>query len=122
MTSTAEDTLQRMKDTATDLGAAGADERFGVGMINPADALNAPDITDTLGLRLQDEQGRTFQPALNALGQFDAYLGSGTYRVVAGRDRNGNGIYGEVQEPRAERSVTLGAGQPSVNVGVLIPR
>ena len=78
--------------------------------------------TDTLGLRLQDEQGRTFQPALNALGQFDAYLGSGTYRVVAGRDRNGNGIYGEVQEPRAERSVTLGAGQPSVNLGVLIPR
>lgn len=122
VTSTAEDTLQRMKDTATDLGAAGADERFGVGMINPAAALNAPDITDTLGLRLQDEQGRTFQPALNALGQFDAYLGSGTYRVVAGRDRNGNGIYGEVQEPRAERSVTLGAGQPSVNVGVLIPR
>lgn len=122
VTTGAADTLQRLKDTATDLGPAGSDDRFGAGLINAAAALGAPAISDTLGLRLQDDKGHAFQPALNALGQFTAYVGNGTYQVIGGRDRNGNGIYGEYSEPRAEKQVTLGAEQPTIDVGMLNPQ
>lgn len=115
-------TLARLNVTATDLGAAGRDPLFGSGMINAAAALGAPAISDTLGLRLQDSRGLVFQPPVDALGRFSAYLGEGSFTIVGGRDRDGNGIYGEVGEPRAERSVTLGASLPQVDVGDLIPR
>lgn len=117
-----EDTLRRLLDTATDLGAAGRDDQFGVGMVNAAAALNAPAVSSTLGLRLQDAEGYVFQPSLDALGRFNAWLGDGTYRLVAGRDQDGNGIYGEIHEPRAERRFTLGEAQPRVDLGDLTPR
>lgn len=122
LTNGAEDTLTRLRATATDLGSPGRDEFFGVGMINAAAALSAPPITDTLGLRLQDSQGNSYQPALDALGNFTAYLADGTYRVIGGRDRNGNGVYGETNEPAVQRSVTLDSGTPSVNLGDLAPQ
>ncbi len=122
VTSTAASTLARLGATATDLGAAGRDPLYGLGMINAAAALGAPAISDTLGLRLQDSRGLVFQPAVDALGRFHAYLGDGTYNVVGGRDRDANGIYGEVGEPRAERSVTLGPAAPQVDVGDLLPQ
>ncbi|OLV19341.1 S8 family serine peptidase [Deinococcus marmoris] len=115
-------TLARLNATATDLGAAGRDPLFGSGMINAAAALGAPAISDTLGLRLQDSRGLVFQPPVDALGNFSAYLGDGNFSVVGGRDRDGNGIYGETNEPRAEQSVTLGPAVPQVDVGDLIPR
>ncbi|CAM4060257.1 S8 family serine peptidase [Deinococcus frigens] len=122
VTGDAASTLARLNATATDLGAAGRDPLFGFGMINAAAALGAPNISDTLGLRLQDSRGLVFQPAVDALGRFTAYLGSGTFNVIGGRDRNGNGIYGETNEPRAERSVTLGPDRVQVDVGDLLPK
>lgn len=116
-----EDTLKRLVDTATDLGAAGRDPQFGHGMINAAAALGAPAISDTLGLRVQDSRGLAFQPRLDALGRFNAYLPNGTFQVIAGRDRDGNGIYGETAEPRAERQAVLGPQQARVDLGDLTP-
>ncbi|WP_082505307.1 S8 family serine peptidase [Deinococcus sp. Leaf326] len=121
VTSGPDDTLARMVSTATDLGAPGRDDLFGSGMINAAAALNARAVGDTLGLRLQDDRGRAFQPALDSLGRFTAYLGDGSYSVVAGRDRNGNRVYGESGEPRTERRVTLGATAPVADLGDLTP-
>ncbi|GAA0512421.1 S8 family serine peptidase [Deinococcus depolymerans] len=122
VTSDAAGTLARLNATATDLGAAGRDDQFGYGLINAAAALNAPAVSNRSGLRLQDSRGHTFQPALDALGRFQAWLGDGTYRAVAGEDLNGNGIYGETGERRAERSATLSAEQPSVDLGDMQPR
>ncbi|GAA5500613.1 hypothetical protein Dxin01_00335 [Deinococcus xinjiangensis] len=116
------DTLARMIATATDLGPAGRDNDYGYGMINAAAALGAPPVKDTLGVRLQDAQGNQYQPPLDALGRFTAYLGDSSYQVVGGRDRNGNGIYGEYGEPRAEASATLNQNTPSVDLGTLTPR
>lgn len=122
VTTDAASTLARLNATATDLGAAGRDPLFGFGMINAAAALGAPAISDTLGLRLQDSRGRVFQPPLDALGRFNAFLGDGTFRVIGGRDRDGNGIYGETGEPRAEKAATLGPATPQVDVGDLVPQ
>ncbi|QFP76249.1 S8 family serine peptidase [Deinococcus sp. AJ005] len=122
VTNDAASTLTRLNATATDLGATGHDPLFGSGMINAAAALGAPAISDTLGLRLQDSRGLVFQPPMDALGNFSAYLGDGNFSVVGGRDRDSNGIYGETNEPRAERFVTLGPSLPQVDVGDLIPR
>ncbi|CAM3240920.1 Putative Serine protease, subtilase family, (Peptidase_S8) [Deinococcus saxicola] len=122
VTHDAASTLARMNATATDLGAAGRDPLFGSGMINAAAALGAPAISDTLGLRLQDSRGLVFQPPVDTLGRFNAYLGDGIFSVVGGRDRDGNGIYGEPNEPRAGRSVTLGPSLSQVDVGDLFPR
>ena len=95
---------------------------FGYGLINAAAALNAPAVSDRFGLRLQDARGHTFQPALDTLGRFQAWLGDGTYRATAGEDLNGNGIYGESGERRDERSVTLSSAEPGVDLGDLQPR
>ncbi|WP_309572135.1 S8 family serine peptidase, partial [Deinococcus sp.] len=122
VTSGATDTLARLTSTATDLGAAGRDDSFGYGMINASAALGAPAVSGTLGLRLQDARGQVYQPALDAAGRFKAYLGSGTYRVIGGRDQDGNGVYGETAEPRAEQAVTLGPDTPAADVGDLNPR
>lgn len=122
VTTDADSTLARLNATATDLGAAGRDDQFGYGLINAAAALNAPAVSDRHGLRLQDARGHTFQPALDTLGRFQAWLGDGTYRATAGEDLNGNGIYGESGERRDERSVTLSTSQPSVDLGDLQPR
>ncbi|SEI70044.1 Serine protease, subtilisin family [Deinococcus reticulitermitis] len=121
VTTGAEDTLARMVETSTDLGEPGRDPRFGHGMINAAAALGAPAVSDALGLRLQSERGLTFQPPLDALGRFTAYLGDGGYTVIGGRDRDANGLYGEAHEPRDERSVILGPGAPQVDLGDLKP-
>lgn len=122
VTTDADSTLARLNATATDLGAAGRDDQFGYGLINAAAALNAPAVSDRHGLRLQDARGHTFQPALDNLGRFQAWLGDGTYRATAGEDLNGNGIYGESGERRDERSVTLSTSQPSVDLSDLQPR
>ncbi|MVN86283.1 S8 family serine peptidase [Deinococcus sp. HMF7620] len=116
------DTLARLVATATDLGAQGRDDQFGYGMVNAAAALNAPAVSSTLGLRLQSARGLTFQPAVDALGRFQAYLGDGTYRVIGGLDTDSNGIYGEAHEKRVEREVTLARATPRVDVGDLQPR
>lgn len=116
-----EDTLKRLVETATDLGAEGRDPQFGHGMINAAAALGAPAISETLGLRVQDSRGLAFQPRLDALGRFNAYLPDGIFRVVAGHDRDGNGIYGEAAEPRTERGAELGPQQVRVDLGDLTP-
>ncbi|GHG17035.1 serine protease [Deinococcus indicus] len=122
VTTDASSTLARLNATATDLGAAGRDEQFGYGLINAAAALNAPTVSDRFGLRMQDSRGQTFQPALDTLGHFQAWLGDGTYRVTAGEDTNGNGIYGENGERRDERTVTLSSTEPGVDLGDLQPR
>lgn len=122
VTSDAASTLARLNATATDLGAAGRDPLFGSGMINAAAALGAPAISDALGLRLQDSRGLVFQPVVDALGRFSAFLGDGSYTVIGGRDRDGNGVYGETNEPRAERAVTLGPDNVQVDAGDLVPR
>ncbi|ANE43454.1 S8 family serine peptidase [Deinococcus puniceus] len=119
VTSTPADTLARLNATATDLGAAGRDPKFGFGMINAAAALNAPATSSGVGLRLQDSLGNSYQPVLDSLGRFTALLPNGTFRVVAGRDLNSNGVYGEVDEAKQERSVNLGPSTPSTDVGTL---
>lgn len=122
ITTTAAATLERLKATATDLGEVGRDRAFGVGMINAAAALGAPAVSDTLGLRLQDDRGRAVQPPLDAMGRFTAYVGEGTFRVIAGRDRDGNGVYGETSEPRVERQAILGPDATTADVGELTPQ
>ncbi|WP_221089845.1 S8 family serine peptidase [Deinococcus aquaedulcis] len=117
-----DDTLARLNATATDLGAKGRDDLFGFGMINAAAALNAPAVSNTWGLRLQHARGQSFQPALDSLGRFQAYLADGSYTVIGGADRDGNGVYGETHELRDERQVTLDEATPSANVGDLSPR
>ena len=119
VTTTPADTLARLNATATDLGATGRDPQFGFGMINAAAALNAPATSSGVGLRLQDAAGNSYRPALDNLGHFSALLPDGTFRVVAGRDLNSNGIYGESGEPKQERSVTLSPSTPSSDVGTL---
>lgn len=116
-----DETLARLTATATDLGAKGRDEAFGYGMVNAAAALNAPAVTDTLGLRLWDTRGLAYQPALDALGRFTAYLPDGSFRALAGRDRDGNGIYGETHEPGTERETVLGPDRTRVELGELTP-
>jgi serine protease len=113
--------LARMVQTATDLGAAGRDDASGAGLINPAAALGAAAVSNTLGLTVQDDQGRGYQPALDSVGRFTAYLPDGTFRVLAGRDSNGNGLAGEAGEPNVERSVTLGPALPTSDLGTLTP-
>lgn len=122
VTTDAETTLQRLVATATDLGKPGRDDYFGYGTINAAAALNAPAISNAFGLRMQNERGLSFQPALDALGRFTAYLGNGTYTVVAGTDSNGNGVYGEAGEATAQRTVGLGTDAPVVSLGTLTPQ
>ncbi|WP_407569275.1 S8 family serine peptidase [Deinococcus altitudinis] len=113
--------LARMVATATDLGAAGRDDTYGAGLINPVAALGAPAVSNALGLTLQDDRGRSYQPALDSVGRFTAYLPDGRFRALAGRDSNGNGLAGETGEPRVERSVTLGPTAPTSDLGVLTP-
>ncbi|MFB9992543.1 S8 family serine peptidase [Deinococcus oregonensis] len=121
VTTTPANTLARLNATATDLGTAGRDPQYGFGMINAAAALNAP-ATGSVGLSLQDAAGHFYKPALDSLGRFTALLPDSTFRVVAGRDLNSNGIYGEVNEPTQERSVNLGPSTPSLDVGTLTVR
>jgi serine protease len=119
VTTTPAETLARLNATATDLGAPGRDPQYGFGLINAAAALNAPATSGGVGLRLQDSFGNTYLPALDSLGRFTAFLPDSTFRVVAGRDTNSNGIVGEVGEPQQERSVNLGPSTPSTDVGTL---
>ena len=111
--------LDRMLQTASDLGAAGRDPLFGAGLINPAAALGAAAVSDALGVSVQDASGRSYAPALDSLGRFDAWLPDGPLRLVAGQDSNGNGFAGESGEPRSERALTLGPAQPGLNLGTL---
>lgn len=113
------DTEQRMFGTATDLGAKGRDHFFGYGMINPAAALKAPAVSSGFGFSLQADDGRAYQPALNAEGRFTAYLGSGNYTVRAGRDRNGNALPGEAGETPVQASATLSEQKPEVTLPTL---
>ena len=61
------------------------------------------------------------QGGAEALGRFQAYLGDGRYRVVAGRDRDGNGVYGEAAEASVQRTATMGPDAPAVDLGDLVP-
>ncbi|MHA0034101.1 S8 family serine peptidase [Deinococcus sp. PESE-38] len=115
-----DDTLARLTATSTDLGAPGRDDFYGFGMVNAAAALGAPAVSNTLGVLLSDSQGHTYRPALNALGHFTAYLGEGDYRVLAGRDLDANGLFGEAHEPRSQAAqATLSPAQPQVELGEL---
>ncbi|WP_407541274.1 S8 family serine peptidase [Deinococcus radiomollis] len=118
---TASAALARMVATATDLGAPGRDDTYGAGLINPAAALGAPAVSNALGLTVQDDGGGSYQPALDSVGRFTAYLPDGAFRLLAGRDSNGNGLAGETGEPRAEKSVTLGPALPTLDTGTLTP-
>ena len=113
--------LERMIQTASDLGTAGKDAAFGAGLINPAAALGAASVGSSVGLSVQDALGRSYAPPLDALGRFDAYLPDGTFRLVAGLDSNGNGFAGETGEPRSERSLSFGPAPAltGLNVGTL---
>ncbi|GHG03145.1 serine protease [Deinococcus piscis] len=113
------DTADRLTATATDLGAAGRDEYFGYGMINPAAALGAPPVSATPGFSLQSDRGQSYQPPLDAEGRFTAYLGAGTFTLRGGIDRSGNGLAGEYGEAGAEVSGTLSAAQPEVQLAPL---
>ena len=119
VTTNATDTLERLIATSRDLGPAGRDESYGFGVINAAAALNAPAVT---GLRVVDDAARNLLPRVQGTGEFRAWLGDGTYRVIAGTDVDANGVFGEVGEPRAETAVTLGASQPSVRLPDLVVR
>lgn len=119
--STAGDALQRIVATATDLGPAGRDDRFGYGMINAAAALGAPAVSSTLGVTLQDGTGASYKVPLDDLGRFTAHPRQGEYRLTGGRDLNGNGIPGEAGEPRAQKVFTLGPDAPERQLGVLSP-
>ncbi len=61
ITTNAASTLERMNSTATDLGIQGRDDYFGNGLINPVAALNAPAISNTLGLGLSSTKGQILQ-------------------------------------------------------------
>jgi serine protease len=113
--------LDRMLATASDLGEAGRDSTYGVGLINPAAALGVAPVSNTLGLNVQDAQGRSYLPVLDSVGRFTAYLPDGAVRVVAGRDSNGNGLAGETSEPRVEASAVLGPALTSIDIGTLTP-
>ncbi|MFC6590734.1 hypothetical protein ACFP81_00900 [Deinococcus lacus] len=89
-------------------------------MINPAAALNAPKVSHRFGLRLEGESG-AYQPPLDNLGRFTAFLPDGTFRVTAGVDTSGNGIPGEFGEGSASRTAALGPSQPEADIGTLWP-
>lgn len=119
VTKSADDTLQRLIDTATDLGTPGRDPYFGYGMINAATALNAPWTAEEFGLRMQSHQGHSFQPKLDALGRFTAYLPALSYQITVGEDLNGNGVYGEKNEASASTSLKLSLQKTSADLGDL---
>ncbi|WP_245895977.1 S8 family serine peptidase [Deinococcus irradiatisoli] len=116
--STAAQALQKMEDTATDLGTQGRDEYSGYGVINAAAALGAPAVSNTFTLSILGDHA-TFAPLLGAAGRFTAYLPDGNFQVLAGYDRSGNGLGGEVSEPRAKANVTLGPSKPAADLGTL---
>lgn len=119
VTSGAEDTLKRLIETATDLGAKGRDHYFGYGMINAAAALNAPRVAQTFGLRVQNQWGKAYQPRVLPDGKFTSYVEAGTYTVVFGEDKNGNNIYGEFGEKAVRKTALLDEQNEMVDVGVL---
>lgn len=116
--STPAQALRIMQDTATDLGTAGRDDLSGYGLINAAAALKAPAISNTFGLSILGTAS-SFAPVPDAAGRFSAYLPDGDFQVLAGFDRSGNALGGEVGEPGAKASVTLGPARPSADVGTL---
>ncbi len=111
-----QDTLDRMVATATDLGAPERDELFGAGMINAAAALNAPAVSSALALSVQSEDGRSYQPPLDAQGRWTAYLGGGTYTARASRDLNGNALPDSAEGLAASEPAALSAAQPEVTL------
>ena len=110
--------LQRIEDTATDLGVPGRDNATGFGVINAAAALGAPAVSNTFVLSILGEAS-TFTPPLDNAGRFNAYLPDGAFQVLAGFDRSGNGLGGEAGEPGAKAAVTLGPDKAAADVGTL---
>lgn len=119
ITKGADDTLKRLIDTATDLGVAGRDSYFGYGMINAAAALNAPAVSQTYGVRLQNDDGIVYQPSVLLNGKFNIYVTSGKYTLTAGEDLNGNGVYGEFGEKRLQKVATVNKSTPQADFGLL---
>ena len=110
--------LQRIEDTATDLGTPGRDNATGFGVINAAAALGAPAVSNTFTLSILGESS-TFTPPLDAAGRFNAYLPDGAFQVLAGFDRSGNNLGGEAGEPGAKAAASLGPDKAAADVGVL---
>ena len=110
--------LARMQATATDLGPAGSDPYTGSGLINAAAALSAPAVSDLRTLSILGHAA-SFRPALDAAGQFSAYISDGSFQVVAGLDGSGNGLGGEIGEQGVQVSVEVGPDKPEVDLGVL---
>lgn len=119
VTRNAEDTLKRLTDTATDLGAPGLDPYFGHGMINAAAALKSPWVGKDFGLRIQSFNGVSFQPKLDAVGRFSAFVPDQSYQVIAGEDLNDNGIFGEKNEPSVTKKAELSLDKTTFDVGEL---
>ena len=118
MVPSAQAALSRIQQTATDLGPAGRDDYIGYGVINAAAALGAPAVGSALILNILGTAS-SFSPALDAAGRFSAYLPGGDFQLLAGYDANGNGVGGEVGEPGAKASVSLGPEHPSADLGSL---
>ncbi|ADV68502.1 S8 family serine peptidase [Deinococcus maricopensis] len=116
-----DDTLARLKSTATDLGPKGHDDQYGYGVINAAAALGAPIVSNTFGVRFTRADGHAYTPVLDDAGRFTAYLPEGTYRALVGHDRNGNRIIGEVDEgPTVETEFTLDPNAGTRDLGELL--
>ncbi|WP_420595492.1 S8 family serine peptidase [Deinococcus sp.] len=110
--------LARMQATATDLGSAGRDEYTGSGVINAAAALGAPVVSSSFTFSVLGIAS-SYAPPLDEAGRFSAYLPDGDFQVLAGFDQNDNSLGGEIGEPGAKKSVTLGPGKLEVNLGSL---
>lgn len=120
-TQNAKETMQRIIDTATDIGTQGHDSSFGYGLINPAAALNAKPVSSALALRITSTSGKTWEPLLDNLGYFKAYLPEGLYTIHAGQDGNGNGIAGEVGERSTKQQLELNHATSPVKTTLRLP-
>lgn len=116
VTTSGEDTLARLEQTATDLGSPGRDDLFGFGMINPAAALGAPAVAHRSGVHLYGNDGQAYPVRQSAL-EIRAFLPEGGYTLVYGYDWNGNAVYGERGEEITSRTFSVNVNQTRVDLG-----
>lgn len=108
----------RLLDHATDLGPTGHDVSFGAGLVNASASVRngagAP--SDTYVWVIDAQSGSAHGPALASAGGGFSIKGlqDGTYRVYAGRDRNGDGrtgvfdrLWGALGGTAAPSSITI---------------
>ena len=115
--STPEQALNRIEQTATDLGTPGRDGFYGSGMINPRAALDAPAISERYGVTFRRDDGNVYSSEVENSGTFEAFLPSGTFDMTVGSDRNANRIYGEYGEKSAAQRIQLGSTNFDLTLG-----